>query len=345
MLKKNIILIFLLLISFIFSLYALENKHKNELNIYSGRQLSLMQPLIKEFEKNNDNIKINLVTGKSDAFIERLKLEGINSPADILLTTDVARLLRAKENNLFQSINSEILTKNIPEKFRGKNNSWFGFSVRARPIIYSKERVNSKDLSTYENLSNDKWNGKICMRSSNNVYNQSLIASLIINLGEKRTGLWIEGLVKNFARKPYGGDRDQIKSIASNKCDITIANTYYLANMINSKNKSDKNASEKVSIFWPNQETRGVHINISGGGIVRGSKNIGNAIKFLEFLSTKKAQEIYTKKNHEYSIRKDVKPSKTVLSFGNFIEDELQLYRLAETIKQPIYLASKKKWR
>ena len=172
--------------------------------------------------------------------------------------------------------------KNIPKKYRSKDNYWFGFSVRARPIIYSNSRVDQRDLSTYEDLSNNKWKSRICMRSSNNVYNQSLIASLIINLGIKRTEEWMEGLVKNFARRPYGGDRDQIRAVASGECDISIINTYYLANMLNSKNKSDKKAAEKVSIFWPNQETNGTHVNISGAGIVKGSKNLYNAIKFLD---------------------------------------------------------------
>ena len=344
MLKKHIFLWLFVLISFTFTSYLLGDKTRNELNIYSGRKLSLIEPLIKKFE-NKTNIKINLVTGKSDAFIERLKLEGINSPADILLTSDVARLLRAKENNLFQSINSSMLIKNIPKKYRSKNNDWFGFSVRARPIVYSKTRVDKKELSTYEDLSNIKWNNRICMRSSNNVYNQSLIASMIINIGIKRTEEWIEGLVKNFSRKPFGGDRDQIRAIASGECDISIINTYYLANMLNSKNKSDKKAAEKVSIFWPNQETNGTHVNISGAGIVKGSKNLYNAIKFLEFLSTKESQEIYTQKIHEYSIRKDVLPSTTVSNFGSFNTDNLELEKLSSKMKQPIYLASKKKWR
>jgi len=343
MLKKNTI--YLLFIIFLtFTSYLFGARPQNELNIYSGRKLSLIEPLIKKFE-NDTNIKINIITGKSDAFIERLKLEGLNSPADILLTTDVARLFRAKENNLFRSIDSEILRKNIPKKYRSKDNYWFGFSVRARPIIYSNSRVDQKDLSTYEDLSNNKWKSRICMRSSNNVYNQSLIASLIINLGIKRTEEWMEGLVKNFARRPYGGDRDQIRAVASGECDISIINTYYLANMLNSRNKSDKKAAEKVSIFWPNQQTNGTHVNISGAGIMKGSKNLHNAIKFLEFLSTKESQEIYTKKMHEYSIREDVYPSTTVSSFGTFIVDDLELDKLSSKIKQPIYLASKKKWR
>ena len=342
--KKKALLLLLVFILFTFTSYLSGDRSEKELNIYSGRKLLLIKPLIKKFS-NDTGIKVNLVTGKSDAFIERLKLEGLNSPADILLTTDVARLIRAKESNLFQTINSEILKKNIPKKYRSKDNDWFGFSIRARPIIYSNNRVTHNDLSTYENLAEERWYGKICMRSSNHAYNQSLIASMIINLGIERTEKWIEGLVKNFARKPFGGDRDQIRAIASGACDISIINTYYLANMLNSKNKSDNEAAKKVSIFCPNQKTNGTHVNISGAGIINGAKNLNNAIKFLEFLITKESQEIYAKNIHEYSIRKDVRPSETVSNFGTFVADNLNLEKLSNKIKPSIHLALKKKWR
>ena len=237
--NKNIFLNLILIFFFIgLGYFVLKSETKNELNIYSGRKSHLIEPLINEFKKNK-KIKINLTPGKSDEFIERLKLEGVNSEADILLTTDIARLSRAKNNNLFKKINSKILKKNIPSTYISKDNDWFGLSVRARPIIYSKERVNINELKIYEQLSNKKWKGRICMRSSSNVYNQSLIAYMILNLGEKETEDWIKNLVNNFARKPFGGDRDQIKAIASGQCDITVANVYYLANMLNSKNKKD----------------------------------------------------------------------------------------------------------
>ena len=343
--KKNIFLNLILIFFFIgLGYFTLKSETKNELNIYSGRKSHLIEPLINEFKKNK-KIKINLTTGKSDEFIERLKLEGVNSEADILLTTDIARLSRAKDNNLFKKVNSKILKKDIPSIYTSKDNDWFGLSVRARPIIYSKERVNINELKDYQQLADKKWKGRICMRSSSNVYNQSLIAYMILNLGEKETEDWIKNLVNNFARKPFGGDRDQIKAIASGQCDITVANTYYLANMLNSKNKKDVKAAEKVSIFWPNQETFGAHINISGAGILKGSKNFKNALMFLEFLSSKQAQEIYTKNIHEYSIRMDVEPSETVFKFGKFKSDRLKLEEMGKKIKIAIYIASKYNWR
>ncbi len=343
--KKNIFLKLTLIFFFLgLGYFTLKSESKNELNIYSGRKSHLIEPLLNEFKKNK-KIKINLTTGKADEFIERLKLEGVNSQADILLTTDVARLTRAKDNNLFKKVNSTILKKNIPLTYTSKDNDWFGLSVRARPIIYSKERVNINELKNYQELSNKKWEGRVCMRSSSNVYNQSLIAYMILNLGEKKTEDWIKDLVNNFARKPFGGDRDQIKAIASGECDITVANTYYLANMLNSKNKQDVKAAEKVSIFWPNQETFGAHINISGAGILKSSKNFKNALMFLEFLSSKKAQQIYTKNIHEYSIRQDVGSSETVVKFGKFKSDSLKLEEIGKKIKTGMYLASKHNWR
>ena len=342
--KKSVLFIFIVVFLIFFSVYLTESKEKNELNIYSGRNSKLIEPLITSFE-NNTKIKINLVTGKSDAFIERLKLEGSNTPADILLTTDVARLTRAKDSNLLKSIKSEILKKNIPNKYKSIDNDWFGFSIRARPIIYSTQRVKKKDLSTYENLVDKKWKKRICMRSSSNVYNQSFVASMILNAGKKNTEKWIQGLVKNFAKKPYGNDRDQIRAISAGECDVTIANTYYLAKMLKSNKKTDVYAAQNVSIFWPNQNSSGTHINISGAGIIKDSKNEINAIKFLEFLSTKEAQSIYTKEINEYSIRKDVPPSETVSKFGKFVSSNLQLNKISSELKQAIYITTKNGWR
>ena len=342
--KKYILLCSILSIFFLICTYfILESKTKNELNIYSGRKLGLIEPLIKKFEEKN-SIKVNLITGKSDEFIERLKLEGKNTKADILLTTDIARLTRAKNNNLFKIINSQILKKNIPSKYTSKDNDWFGFSIRARPLIFSKDRVKINELRSYEDLANKKWRNRICMRSSSNVYNQSLIASMILNLGEKKTEKWIKNLVSNFAKKPYGGDRDQIRSVVYGQCDITVANTYYLAHMFSSKNKKDREIAKKVSVFWPNQKTFGTHINLSGAGIIKSSKNLKNAIIFLEFLSSKNAQEIYTKKMNEYSIRKDVENSKIIAGFGNFIPDDKKLEKIGEKVKNAIYLSSKHGW-
>ena len=339
--KRLISILAIFFVSFTFII--LKSETENELNIYSGRKSYLIEPLINEFEKNK-KVKVNVITGKSDEFIEKLKIEKNNPQADILLTTDIARLSRAKENNLFEKVNSEILKKNIPKKYISNDEDWFGLSVRARPIIYSKERVNINELKNYEQLAEKKWKNRICMRSSNNVYNQSLISYMILNLGEKKTEEWIENLVKNFAKKPYGGDRDQIRAIAHGQCDVTVANTYYLANMLNSKNKKDKESAKKVSIFWPNQTTFGTHINLSGAGIIKGSKNYKNALAFLEFLSSKKAQEIYSKNIHEYSIRNDVKPSETISKFGKFYADDSKLEEIGKKIKIAIYLASKHNW-
>ena len=345
MIKKKVFILLFVFFLATFSFYFLEAKTENELNIYSGRKSFLIEPLIDEFKKNNKNIKVNIVTGKSDEFIERLKLEGKNTKADILLTTDVARLTRAKNNNLFKKISSKILKNNIPSKYRSKDDDWFGLSVRARPIIYSKDRIKINELKSYEDLAGEKWRGRVCMRSSNNVYNQSLIAFMIINLGEKKTKKWLDNLVKNFARKPYGGDRDQIKAIASGQCDITVANTYYLANMLTSKNLKDQEAAKKVSIFWPNQDDFGVHINLSGAGVIKYAKNRKEAIELLEYLVTDKAQEWYSNINYEYSINPKIKSTGVLKKWGEFVSDDIDLSLLGKYNSEAVLLMDRVGWK
>ncbi|MCW8825797.1 MAG: extracellular solute-binding protein, partial [Gammaproteobacteria bacterium] len=234
-----------------------------ELNLYSARKEALIKPLLDQFTQET-GIKVNLVTGKADALLQRLKSEGRNSPADLLLTTDAGRLSRAKEAGLLQPITSEILSKEIPQHYRDPEGYWFGLSVRARPIIYSVERTDPAHLSSYEALSDPEWKQRICIRSSGNIYNQSLIASMIEADGMERTEQWANGLVTNFAKPPQGGDRDQIKAVASGRCDVAIANSYYYGMMVNSKKESERQAALKTAIFWPNQNGRGTHVNISG---------------------------------------------------------------------------------
>ena len=269
---------------------AVPSQASNEVNVYSARKEYLIKPLLDRFT-DNTGIKVNLVTGKAGALLKRLESEGANSPADIFITTDAGRLYAAKTANVLQPVKSDILNAAIPSQYREPEGYWFGLSLRARPIMYVKSRVKPEELSTYEDLADPKWKGRICIRGSGNIYNQSLVASILESTGEAKTLAWLKSFVANFARKPQGGDRDQIKAAAAGQCDLAIANHYYLARMLQSK-KADgqREAGAKLAVFWPNQQDRGAHVNVSGAGVTRASKNRQSAIKLLEFLTSDDSQ-------------------------------------------------------
>ena len=315
-----------------------------EVNIYSYRQEILIRPLLDQFTRTS-GIKVNLVSGKADALLERLKSEGRNSPADLLLTVDAGRLIRAQQANLLQPVTSPLLEAAIPPQYREREGHWFGLSLRARPIIYAPDRVERRELSTYEALTRPKWKGRICVRSSNNIYNQSMLAAMIARLGAETTEVWARGLVANFARTPKGGDRDQIRAVAAGECDIAIANTYYLARLATSPRKSDREVAAKVAIFWPNQQGRGVHVNISGGGVTRSAKNVANAIRLLEFLVSDEAQKIYAEVVQEYPVRPGVPVSDVVARWGPFKADDLELATLSEHNAAAVRIADRAGWR
>lgn len=315
-----------------------------EVNLYSARIEALIKPLLDTFTEQT-GIEVNLVTGDADGLIQRLKSEGRNSPADILLTTDVGRLYRAKEANLTQSVESTTLEQNIPVMYRDDSNHWFGLSLRARPILYVKDKVEPAELSSYEDLSDPKWKGKICIRSSNNVYNQSMVASLIAANGLEATEEWAKGLVANFAMPPRGGDRDQIKAAAAGQCDLAIANTYYLAGMLTSDDEEQRAAAEKMAVFWPNQDGRGAHVNISGAAVTASAPNRDNAIALLEFLSTDAAQSWYAHENGEYPIRNDIEIGPVLSSWGTFKADPVELYKLGAGNGEALRLMDRAGWR
>ena len=227
-----------------------------EVNIYSARQEALIKPLLDQFTAES-GIAINLVTGKGDALLTRLQSEGRNSPADVLLTTDAGRLYRAQQAGVLQPFDSDYLKRVIPENLRSSDDSWYGLSVRARFIVYAKDRVQASELNSYEDLAGDQWQRRVCIRSSGNIYNQSLVAGMIASTGEQATSDWMPGFVANFARPPQGGDRDQIKAVAAGQCDIAVVNSYYLGAMLNSADASEREAAAKVSVFWPNQAWSG----------------------------------------------------------------------------------------
>ena len=298
----------------------LSSAASKEINLYSSRHYNTDDELYDNFTRIT-GIKVNLVESKADQLIERIKSEGRNSPADILITVDAGRLWRADEAGLFAPVNSSILTEKIPSNLRHPNNHWFGFTKRARVIMYNKNTVNPSELSTYEDLASSKWRGRIAIRSSSNIYNQSLVASMIEVHGLKNTGEWCRGLVANFARSPQGNDRAQIEAAASGLADIAIANTYYLPRYGKSKEPKKQQIFDAVKVFFPNQkgnsiEGRGTHVNISGGGLIKTAPNPEGAIKFLEYLASNTAQVFFAQGNNEYPVVEGTPLDPVVASFG-----------------------------
>lgn len=315
-----------------------------QVNVYSARKEALIKPALDTFSKNT-GIQVNLITGKADALLTRLRLEGSASPADVFITVDAGRLHRAKAAGVLQKTNSETLNKLIPTNLRDVDGYWFGLSQRARPIFYAKNKVDPKELSTYENLADKKWQGRICMRSSNSVYNQSLVASMLNATGEKATQTWLNTFIKNFVRKPAGGDTDQLKAVAAGQCDITIANTYYFGRLIKSSDKADNTVAEKLGIFWPNQEGRGAHVNVSGAGVTAHSKNNENAVKLIEFLASAESQAWYSAVNNEYPVVPGSEISKTLQSWGSFKQDNVDLSTLGSNNRIAVKMMDRANWK
>lgn len=319
-----------------------------EVNVYSARKEELIKPLLDRFTEKTA-IKVNLLTGGADELLKRLQSEGRNSPADLFITVDAGRLHRAKAAGVLQPVSSQLLEQAVPPAYRDPENYWYGLSVRARPLMYARGRVDPAQLSTYEDLAHPKWKGRICIRSSSNIYNQSLVASMIAAQGEAKTEEWAKGLVANFARPPNGGDRDQIKAVAAGECDIAIANTYYLGGMLLGSqyggNQAEYAAASKINVFWPNQGGRGVHVNVSGAGVTRSAQNRDNAVKLLEFLVNDASQAWYAEVNVEYPVKEGVAHSAILKKWGGFKADALNLARLGELNKDAVKLMDRAGWR
>lgn len=320
-----------------------ENQEDQSITLYSHRHYDTDQTIFQKFEEQT-GIKVNVVKASADELIQKMESEGPQSPADLLMTVDAGRLVRAKDKDLLQPVESETLTKSIPSHLRDNGGHWFGLTKRARVIVYDKDKVNPTDLSTYEALTDPKWNDKILIRSSGNIYNQSLMASIIANNGKEEAKVWAAGVVENFARPPKGNDRDQVKAILAGEGELAIINTYYLGLLINSKDSNEVNAGKAVSVFFPNQEDRGTHINISGIGVAKHAPNKENAVKFIEYLASEEVQEIFAKANHEYPVNENASPSELLKSWGEFKEDQLPLSKLGELNKEAVITFDEVKW-
>ncbi len=314
-----------------------------EINIYSARQENLIKPLLDRFSEQT-GIRINLVTGKADALLERLKSEGSKSPADLLITVDAGRLHRAVEAGVTQAVSSDSLNAAIPATYRDPDGHWYGLSLRARPIMYVSDRVDATRLSTYEALTDEQWRGRICIRSSGNIYNQSLVASMVAADGEAAVEDWARGMVANFARPPAGGDRDQIKAAASGQCDLVVANTYYLAGMLRSGDEEQVAAAEQMRVFWPNQSGRGTHVNVSGVAMTAAASNRDNALRLIEFLVSEQSQAWYADANGEYPVRQGVEIIDTLSQWGDFVADDLNLSELGRHNSAAVMLMDRAGW-
>ena len=323
---------------------TLQAGQAEEVNVYSGRKEALIKPLFDEFTEQT-GIRVNLVTGKADALITRLELEGENSPADLLLTVDAGRLYRAKEQGLLQAITSTELNRAVPENYRDPQGYWYGLSIRARVIVRSKAKIEPAQLSSYEALTDPVWKKQLCVRSSSNIYNQSLVASMLAHHGLEKTESWIRGLVGNFARDPKGGDRDQIKAVAAGQCNVALINTYYLAGMLDSDIDSEVAAANKVALFWPNQAGRGAHVNVSGAGVTRSAGHKAAAVRLLEYLVSISAQEWYGKTNHEFPVREGIAGDRVLQSWGAFKADSLNLAVLGENNQAAVRAMDRGGWK
>ena len=298
------------------------------LNLYSARHYQTDEALYANFTRQT-GIKINRIEAKEDELLERIRNEGANSPADIFLTVDAARLAKADELGLFAPVKSKVLEDRIPANLRSPN--WFAFSTRARVIVANKELVKTEDVQNYEDLAKPALKGKVCSRSGSHPYNISLMASLIAHIGEAKAEEWARGVVANFARTPKGGDTDQIRAVAAGECGVAISNSYYLARLLRSSKPADKNVMANVEIIRPNQKGVGTHINVSGGGMLKTAPHKESAVKFLEYLASDDAQRYFADGNNEWPAVASVKIKNPALdSMGKFKSDSLDVATLAK---------------
>ena len=335
-----------LILSLMTLFIACNNSSKDEgvVNVYTHRHYKADDELFAKFTEET-GIKVNIVNASADELIQRLETEGDNSNADLLITVDAGRLYRAQSKDLLQPIQSETLETNIASEYREENGYWYGLTYRARIIAYSKDRVNPEDIKTYEELASSKWKNKVVIRSSENIYNQSLLASIILADGENKAKEWAEGVVANMARSPKGSDRDQVKALASGEGDLAVVNTYYIGLMLHDTNVEERKAGESVGVIFPNQDGRGTHINISGVGVTKYAKNRENAIKLIEFLSGKEAQQTLADLNYEYPINPEANKASILRTWGDFKVDTVELYKLGEYNSKAVKIFDEVGWK
>jgi len=296
-----------------------------EVNLYSFRQPQLIQPILDRFQAET-GVTVNVVYAEK-GLLERLKAEGENSPADVVLTADVGNLNDMVEAGVLQGVRSTVLEANIPAQYRDPDGRWFGLTMRARVVYASKQRVQPNEIARYEDLADPRFKGRVCSRSGKHVYMVSLIASMIAETGEPQTERWLQGVRDNLARKPQGNDRAQAKAIAEGECDVALGNTYYYGAM--QDNPEERGWAEAITLVFPNQADRGTHVNVSGGAVTKAAKHRADAVRLLEYLSGDEAQSLYAEQNFEYPVKPGIPPSPIVASWGSFKADPIPLIEVA----------------
>lgn len=313
-------------------------------NLYSARKEALIKPVLEKFTAET-GIEVRLLTGGGDALLARLQNEGENSPADLFLTVDAGNLHRAAAAGVFQPLTSTKALNSVPKHLLGSDNQWIGLSLRARPIFYAADRVDPSQLNGYEDLAKPEWNKRVCIRSSDNIYNQSLTAALIEHWGTEKTEAWAKGLVANLAKPPVGGDRDQLKAAAAGVCDLAVANTYYFGLMQTGDDAEQRAAASQLKIFWPNQDSFGTHVNVSGIGLTKHAKNKAAAEQLIEYLLSVESQAWYAATNNEYPAVTGVEWSETLQAWGEFKADDLSMTYLGENNADAVKLMNRAGWR
>ncbi|MDB3972267.1 extracellular solute-binding protein [Candidatus Thioglobus sp.] len=316
--KTWISTIIMLSVVWVSSMSAVQAASDESVTVYSSRKEHLIKPLFQAFTQDT-GVKVKYLTGKGGALIERLKLEGVNTPADIFMTVDAGNLWYAGSQDLFQSVKTDTIKNNIPAHLRDPQGLWTGLSVRARTIVYSTDRVKPSELSTYADLALPKWKNRLCLRTSKKIYTKSLTASVIYNQGKDKAGDIISGWVNNLAATPNAKDSHVMNAILAGQCDVGLVNTYYYGRLI------EKNPDLALKLFWANQKTTGVHVNISGAGVTKHASNVAGATRLLEWLSSDKAQTIYGSLNKEYPANQNVAADKVVSAWGSFQQDKMNL--------------------
>lgn len=313
-------------------------------NLYSARHYDTDQALYDGFTEET-GIEVNVIEGDADQLVERIRVEGANTPADVLITVDAGRLHRADEAGVLQPIDSDVLDERIAENFRQPDGKWYGLSKRIRAIVRSEERVDPGEITTYEALAEPEWEGRVCIRSSTNIYNQSLLASMIEAHGIEQAEAWAQGIVDNMARPPQGGDTDQIRAVAAGECDVAVVNHYYYARLVKSEDEADREAASKVDIVFPNQDGRGAHANISGAGVVASAPHKEAAVQFLEYLTTDEAQAYFAEGNNEYPMVEGVEPDPVLAEWGEFKVDDVNAATYGENNAQAVKIMDRVGWK